>query len=102
MAKKGIYTDLDLKGNIISDVVLENATFVGTIGVPVKKKYEVILNAGQLLVTIPELPVGSHEVTAEVNGIQIEFTLVGVNFTITEYTSGTIESGWNLKIYYFK
>lgn len=97
MAEKKIDVHYDFKGNEI-----RNAILIGGAGNEVKKLHQVTLTAGQLTTTLPELPAATYEVVAEVNGLNINFTLVGVNFTIIEYTSGTIEDGMVLKIYYFK
>ena len=67
-----------------------------------KEKQTISMSAGVLNYTLDEVPDDDYEVQCFINGVEVNFTLDGVNLVITEYTAGTIEESWELKVYYFK
>ena len=66
-----------------------------------KKVKRFNMTAGQLTYVLSELTSDDDEIQCFVNGIEVTFTRSGVNITITTYTAGTIENGWELSVYYF-
>ena len=67
-----------------------------------KKVQTIVMTNGILIYILDELPESEFAIQCFINGVEVTFTLDGVNLTITEYTAGTIETGWDLKVYYFK
>ena len=66
--------------------------------------YEYIIEQmteNQLSYTLPEVP-KNDIVLATMNGINVNYALDGVNFTITNYPAGDISTTDSLKIIYFK
>ena len=99
---KKIYRDHDYQQNKILNPVIENATFsTPPAGAKGSKGKEFSMVNGQSTYTLLELPNGVDVERAEVNGLGVDFTRVGVNLTIDEYSSSTIETGWKLIFYYF-
>ena len=75
---------------------------LGGVGATTKLKlFKTLMTAGVVLYTLPELPDSTQEVFATMNGQMINFTRVGVNFTVTSYAAGDIENDDELKVFYF-
>ena len=67
-----------------------------------KKLQTILMINGILDYVLDELPETNFEVQCFINGIEVNFTLTGTDLHIDEYTAGTIETDWELKVYYFK
>ena len=62
------------------------------------QKYQIPMQAGVLVYPLPAIPAGVT--LAFINGVEVSYTLSGVNLTITEYTAGSIESDDVLTVYF--
>lgn len=89
-----VYNDVDLKGNKLLNAEIEHLE-------KQKKVKNISMLSGVVTYALDELPLASEVIQCFINGLEVDFTRSGVNVTITHYTPGTIEAGWELKIYYF-
>lgn len=61
-------------------------------------RFQRMMDAGVTTYILPALPNGAIEV--QINGVGVNYTLAGVNLTITEYDAGNIEATDELTVYY--
>jgi hypothetical protein len=84
-----------------SDIVFTPSNWASASAGAVQKAYVTTMTAGVATYTLPELPAPDSAVQCFINGVDVNYTLVGVNLTITEYQAGEIEADDELKVMYF-
>ena len=91
--KKSIYWCIDDTG----DTTLQSAWKKDNIEI----HENIILTNGQTVFTLSYVPDTEYPIKVFVNGVGVKFTINNNQITITEYSAGTIDAGWEVDCYYY-